>query len=206
MAPQIKLDSQITFLATTDLKSTSLFYEQILGLDLVLDQGTCRIFKVSGNAYIGFCQKKSMPSVEGVIITFVTQDVDGFCGLLKKLEVEFPGLEELIERVKEAADRGWLKGLDGRKIPIRSKHAALNSLLQSAGAVIMKKAMVIGDKMIQAKGLVPGVDYEQVLFVHDELQVEVLDFENNVQIVADCMEQAIRLAGEHLKKYGLSAV
>src|SRR3546814_6601123 len=44
---------------------------------------------------------------------------------------KFPALAKLIKAVKAAAKKGWLKGLDGRKIPVRSEHAALNSLLQS---------------------------------------------------------------------------
>src|SRR3546814_13522000 len=45
---------------------------------------------------------------------------------------KFPALAKLIKAVKAAAKKGWLKGLDGRKIPVRSEHAAHNSLLQSA--------------------------------------------------------------------------
>lgn len=88
MTPRIKLDSQITFLTTTDLEKTSRFYEDTLGLTLVLDQGRCRIFKVSGAAYVGFCQKDTMPSTEGMIFTLVTQDVDGFCKVLRERGVK----------------------------------------------------------------------------------------------------------------------
>ena len=59
-----------------------------------------------------------------------------------------------------------LKGLDGRKIFIRSKHAALNSLLQSAGAIVMKKALVIFNEKIK------DLPAEFVANVHDEWQVE----------------------------------
>jgi DNA polymerase I len=54
-----------------------------------------------------------------------------------------PALERLKEIVTEAAARGWIRGLDGRHIMVRSEHAALNSLLQGAGAIVMKKALVI---------------------------------------------------------------
>jgi DNA polymerase-1 len=121
-------------------------------------------------------------------------------GITKALLMDkFPGFKDLTKAVQEAARRGWLKGLDGRKIPIRSLHSALNALFQSAGAVIMKKAMVIQDELIQEKGLVPGKDYDQVLFIHDEFQMEVIDKLNYTTIVGECMEKAIRLAGEHFK-------
>ena len=54
-----------------------------------------------------------------------------------------PALKILRERVTTAADRGFLKGLDGRKLFIRSAHASLNTLLQGAGAIVMKKALVL---------------------------------------------------------------
>lgn len=86
---QIKINSHIVFLATNDLASTAEFYEQTLGLPLALDQGTCRIYKVAGEAYIGFCERAGAFSVEGVIITIVTQEVDEFCDLLRARGVVF---------------------------------------------------------------------------------------------------------------------
>src|SRR3546814_11605455 len=59
--------------------------------------------------------------------------------LRARVLAKFPALAKLIKAVKAAAKKGWLKGLDGRKIPVRSEHAALNSPLQSAGAVICKQ-------------------------------------------------------------------
>ena len=41
-----------------------------------------------------------------------------------------PSLKDLKEKVQKASNRGFLKGLDGRKIYVRSQHAALNTLLQ----------------------------------------------------------------------------
>ncbi len=60
-------------------------------------------------------------------------------------------------------------GLDGRKVYVRSEHAALNSLLQSAGAIMMKKALIILDEYAKLW----GIDYEFVGNIHDEFQVEV---------------------------------
>jgi catechol 2,3-dioxygenase-like lactoylglutathione lyase family enzyme len=70
-------DQQVTFLYTSDLAATARFYEEIIGLPLALDQGSCRIYQVSADSFLGFCEREgAMPS--GVIITFVTQDVDGW--------------------------------------------------------------------------------------------------------------------------------
>ena len=53
-----------------------------------------------------------------------------------------PALKQLREDIIEAAKEGTIKGLDGRLVPVRSKHAALNTLLQSAGAIICKQWVV----------------------------------------------------------------
>ena len=71
-------EQQITFLATGDLEKTAEFYERVLGLRLALDQGACRIHAVGDGAYVGFCRKPEGNSPEGVVITFVTEDVDGW--------------------------------------------------------------------------------------------------------------------------------
>ena len=73
------IDQQITFLYTRDLEATAHFYEDILGLPLVLDQGDCRIYRVSEGGYVGFCQRSSAPEQpSGVTLTLVTPDVDGW--------------------------------------------------------------------------------------------------------------------------------
>ena len=64
-----------------------------------------------------------------------------------------PSLETLTNRVREASRRGFLKGLDGRKIYVRHEHAALNTLLQGGGAIAMKKAMCIFDNKIKLNTL-----------------------------------------------------
>lgn len=107
-----------------------------------------------------------------------------------------PALEKLVRGVKKrAAEKGYLIGLDGRKLHIRSDHAALNTLLQSAGALVMKKALVILDADLQAAGLVPGVHYEFLANVHDEWQIEV--DEDKAEFVGKTAQAAIRKAGDH---------
>ena len=80
-----------------------------------------------------------------------------------------PSLRTLRERVLRAAQRGHLRGLDGRKLILRSEHAALNTLLQSAGAIIMKKSLTLLDEY----ATIHGIDYKFVGNIHDEFQVEV---------------------------------
>ena len=80
-----------------------------------------------------------------------------------------PSLESLRERVIRASGRGYLTGLDGRKLRVRSEHAALNTLLQAAGAIVMKKALVILD--VYAKQW--KLDYKLIGNIHDEVQSEV---------------------------------
>lgn len=90
--------------------------------------------------------------------------------------------------------RGHLVGLDGRLLKVRSSHAALNTLLQSAGAIQMKKALCILDESLQRDGLVPGTHYEFIVNVHDELGLEV--DEDKAEHVGKAARDAIRLAGE----------
>lgn len=85
-----------------------------------------------------------------------------------------PALASLIDKVKAAAKRGYLVGLDGRKMPVRSEHAALNLLIQGAGAVFMKGTIAAVDKWCRNKGL--GLDVvRKVGDFHDESQTEVKD-------------------------------
>jgi DNA polymerase I-like protein with 3'-5' exonuclease and polymerase domains len=80
-----------------------------------------------------------------------------------------PSFKILRDKVMNAAQRKFLKGLDGRKIYVRYEHAALNTLLQSAGAIVMKKALIILNNKATEKEL----DYKFVANIHDEWQVEV---------------------------------
>lgn len=106
-----------------------------------------------------------------------------------------PALKMLIETVKEQVKKKkYLRGLDGRRLHVRSEHAALNTLLQSAGAVVMKRALVMHDRSLQAHGLVPDKDYEYVANVHDEFQIEARA--NHAEKIGRFAAEAIRLAGE----------
>jgi catechol 2,3-dioxygenase-like lactoylglutathione lyase family enzyme len=78
------LEQQVTFLYTANLSQTAAFYENILGLPLVLDQGSCRIYQVQGAAFLGFCQHMDMPPEPGgIILTLVSQEVDRWADYLQ---------------------------------------------------------------------------------------------------------------------------
>ena len=116
----------------------------------------------------------------------------------QKLKSDFlkntPSLKALREKVSRIiADKISILGIDGRRIQIRSDHAALNSLLQSAGAIVMKQALVIlNDELRRAK-----IDYRFVANVHDEWQIEVE--ESRAEEAGQLGAKAIELAGKELK-------
>lgn len=84
------IDEQITFLYTRDLTTTAQFYEEIMGLPLVLDQGGCRIYRTNGEAYLGFCERDFAPDKpEGVMFTIVTSEVDAWYEHLHAQRVPF---------------------------------------------------------------------------------------------------------------------
>ena len=89
--------------------------------------------------------------------------------LKEKFLTNTPALAALRDRVGTAANRGYLTGLDGRKLWIRSPHAALNTLLQSAGAIVMKKALTI----LAEYAKIYNIQYKFVGNIHDEIQAEV---------------------------------
>jgi len=105
-----------------------------------------------------------------------------------------PSLKELREKVgRIAANSGTLPGLDGRRVQVRSEHAALNTLLQSAGAIVMKQALVLlNDELRRAK-----INYKFVANVHDEWQIEVE--EGRAEEAGKLGVLAIEKAGKVLK-------
>jgi DNA polymerase I-like protein with 3'-5' exonuclease and polymerase domains len=81
-----------------------------------------------------------------------------------------PKLKRLREKVARLyAKEGWLQGLDGRKLLVRAEHSALNTLLQGAGAIVMKQAVVVLHKKLRKS----KIDFKMVANVHDEWQIEV---------------------------------
>jgi DNA polymerase-1 len=110
----------------------------------------------------------------------------------RKLKQRFlsntPALESLRERVGGASQRGHLVGLDGRKLWVRSEHSALNTLLQAAGAIVMKKALVLLDDYAKQW----NIDYKFVGNIHDEVQTEVAEAqaEKFGYLAVECLKAA----------------
>ena len=86
---------------------------------------------------------------------------------------EVPALKELKERIEsQIAHNDHLVGLDRRILYCRSAFKGLNVLLQSAGAILMKQVVInIHDNIESALSLPHGAEWEQVLMVHDEVQL-----------------------------------
>jgi DNA polymerase I-like protein with 3'-5' exonuclease and polymerase domains len=116
-----------------------------------------------------------------------------------RVEKGITGLGKLNKAIREKVGRGWLKGLDGRKIFIRSEHAALNSLLQSAGGIVMKKALtILHNDWKYIKNYQHGEDYWFLINSHDEWQVEV-NSKHEPKYFGENMCWAMTQAGEHFK-------
>ena len=70
------IDQQVTFLLVSDLERSTRFYRDALGLEIALDQGDCRILRVTDTAFVGICQREGPRDPDAVLVTFVTDDVD----------------------------------------------------------------------------------------------------------------------------------
>ncbi len=87
------IDQQVTFLYTRDLETSAQFYEETLGLSLVLDQGACRIYRTSKSGFLGICSRSETQTApekpQGVIITLATHKVDEWYEALQQKGVVF---------------------------------------------------------------------------------------------------------------------
>ena len=102
-----------------------------------------------------------------------------------------PSFKSLRDRVQRAANKKYLKGLDGRKLYIRNNHAALNTLLQGAGSIVMKKGLSILANRLELS-MTP---FKFVANIHDEWQIEVSECRANK--VGTLAVQSIVDAGNH---------
>lgn len=106
--------------------------------------------------------------------------------LKEKFFKKIPAIKRLVDAVAlNYKKNGSLKALDGNPFHIRSAHSALNTLLQGAGALVMKYYLIFLDKNLQKK-YVPGDQYEFILNVHDEVQIECsAEIAENVAEIAE---------------------
>jgi len=112
--------------------------------------------------------------------------------VLQRFYANTPALSRLMEKVKKVADKGYVPGLDGRRIIVRSEHAALNSLLQGCGAIIAKQWCIEAHQTFREQKL----PVRQVAFVHDEIQIETE--EKFSEQVANIMVKSAAKAGHTL--------
>ena len=92
----------------------------------------------------------------------------------EKFEKAIPALKNLKTAVAlKYRNQKWIYGLDKRKLMCRAEYSSLNTLIQSAGALLVKAGTVIVNEDLQQAGFVWGKDYRMVLHVHDEMQFVV---------------------------------
>jgi DNA polymerase-1 len=113
-------------------------------------------------------------------------------GLRERFFANLPSFKSLTGRVQTEAKGGFVKALDGRKLTVRSEHSALNTLLQGAGAIVMKKALIIFDGYIKERNL----DAIFVANVHDEWQLDCA--QEHAELVGRAGVEAIIQAGRDL--------
>lgn len=112
--------------------------------------------------------------------------------LKEKFFKNIPALKKLIDGVAMFAEKnGYIPGLDKRRLMVRSSHSALNTLLQSAGALISKQALIIFEDLIKQNYL----SAQLVLWVHDEFQIECK--EEEAEDVGKLAIKSFELAGKH---------
>ena len=116
--------------------------------------------------------------------------------LRRKFLDAIPGLEPLIDAVKlKVRSSGRLRALDGRPVFCRAEHASLNYLLQSCGAILSKRWVVVSQDMLDSAGLTYNIDYTRCAYVHDEQQLSVIPAE--VDRVKQLLEAAAPEAGRY---------
>ncbi len=115
--------------------------------------------------------------------------------LKKRFLKSLPALDTLIKRVQEASKKGHLIGLDGRRVRVRAEYAALNTLLQSAGALICKQWIREFDKALHETNLHEHCSL--VAWVHDEIQLEVK--EGMAKDVGELAVKSIGRAGDFFR-------
>ena len=123
-------EQQIIFVYVNDLSVSRTFYEDIMGFQLVLDQGNCRIVRTSEGGYLGYCIRGgNIRSHEGIILTLVTSQVDEWYEYLLENQVRIPEMPKsnpdyaiyhfflkdpdgYVLEVQQFLDPSWQEGLD----------------------------------------------------------------------------------------------
>ena len=112
---------QITFINVLDLERSHQFYHELLGLDFVLDQGDCRIYRVAGDAYFGVCKRpKSIQAPGSFLFTLITPQVEEEVERLDAagVTIEVPTQTNSTYQITQA----FILDPDGYRIEIQSFH------------------------------------------------------------------------------------
>lgn len=112
--------------------------------------------------------------------------------LLDNFYMNTPNLGDLAYKIRRIAKKGTIPGLDGRRVQVRYEHAALNTLLQSCGAIIAKQWCIEAHKVFEER----RIPVKQVAFVHDEIQIEA--HHSVAEEVAEIMVASAQKAGDTL--------
>tara|TARA_R110000803_G_scaffold149677_1_gene215112 strand:- start:193 stop:1956 length:1764 start_codon:yes stop_codon:yes gene_type:complete len=142
----------------------------------------------AGNSKLGQIARQDAQSGNVTIDKRITNAKLGKA-LRRNMEEGVTGLGTLVKQVQAKAHTGKLRGLDGRPLWVRSEHSALNLLLQSCGAILIKTAWSLFD-------LPEGA--HTVMQVHDEWQIECPTEACAIEVGQHVVE-CIKLAGEQLK-------
>lgn len=158
-------------LVKTKLENADVWCVRTENESWVMRQGN--VITITGNTLYGAGPAK----IGSIVLPFGSVHEQERVGkeLLDRFLRNMPALKKLMKRLKTEARRGFIVGLDGRRLYIRAQHAALNTLLQNAGAMIAKKWVLLFEQYMEEKGY--GHSWEQdfamMAFVHDEIQVSV---------------------------------
>lgn len=116
--------------------------------------------------------------------------------LRERFMKNLPAYAKLVLEIKSYAKRGFIPGLDGRRLYVRSRHSALNTWLQSDAALIAKEWVCRTETYLLDEGLEHGwdADFAMLLWIHDEIQIASHD---HGALVEDCAIRAAKDAGLH---------
>ena len=113
--------------------------------------------------------------------------------IISNFSKAIPAYAKLKAKVERLAEKGTLPGIGGYQLKVRSAHSSLNTLLQSAGAIISKQWLVQLTKNLRAE----KIPYKLVAWVHDEVQLETPSQYGNR--VGEVVVHSAAEAGEILK-------
>ena len=110
-------DAFVAFGFVRDLDAADDFYRGRLGLELVTDQGACRIYKVAAGGFLGLCTHQPPTPPDAVILTLVRDDVESYCEQLATAGVEFEKPPTHNERF--GITQAFLRDPDGNLVEIQ---------------------------------------------------------------------------------------